>query len=62
MTINKGDQFSATYSSQKYKIAGKWCGNLVLAPITAKDEDCLIYSAGEMEEMLATGKFVKEAG
>ena len=62
MTINKGEQFNATYSSQTYAIAGKWCGNLILAPTKAGDGECLIYSAGEMEELLATGKFIREAG
>ena len=62
MSFHKGDRFSATYSSQTYEIAGKWCGNLVLAPINAGDEECLIYSAGEIEELLNLGKFVREAG
>lgn len=62
MTINKGDRFRATYSDQSYAIVGKWCGNLVLAPTKANDEDCLIYSIGEIEELLATGKFIREGG
>ena len=62
MTINKGDRFSATYSNQSYTIVGKWCGNLVLAPAKAGDDECLIYSACEVEELLTTGKFVREAG
>jgi len=60
--MNKGDRFNATYSSQTYEIVGKWCGSLVLAPTKTGDEECLIYSAGEMEELLATGKFAREAG
>jgi len=52
MKIQKGDQFYATYSN----------GNLVLAP-TAKDNDeCLIYSVGEIEEMVNTLKWVRETG
>ena len=62
MNIHKGDRFSATYSNQTHEIAGKCCGNLVLAPIKADDEECLIYSAGEVEELLCTGKFVREVG
>ena len=60
--MNKGDRFSATYSNQSYTIVGKWCGNLVLAPTKAGDNECLIYSAEEIEELLVAGKFVREAG
>lgn len=62
MTLHKGDHFRATYSNQTYEIAGKWCGDLVLAPSKLDNDECLIYSAGEIEELLATGKFVREAG
>ena len=62
MRIQKGDLFNATYSKQSCVIVGKWGGNLVLAP-TAKDNDeCLIYSAGEIEELVNTLKWVREAG
>ena len=60
MRIQKGDRFKAAYSKQSYVIVGKWGVNLVLAP-TAKDNDeCLIYSAGEIEELVTDAKF-KEA-
>lgn len=62
MKMKKGDRFQATYSDQNYEIVGKWCGDLVLAPATPGDEECLIYSAGEIEELLETGKFVREGG
>ena len=62
MKMKKGDRFQATYSDQTYEIVGKWCGDLVLAPATLGDEECLIYSAGEIEELLETGKFVREGG
>ena len=62
MRIQKGDLFQATYSKQRYVIVGKWGGTLVLAP-TAKDNDeCLIYSADEIEELVNTLKWVREAG
>lgn len=62
MRIQKGDLFQATYSKQRYVIVGKWGGSLVLAP-TAKDNDeCLIYSADEIEELVNTLKWVREAG
>lgn len=62
MRIQKGDRFKATYSKQSYVIVGKWGGNLVLAP-TAKDNDeCLIYSVGEIEELVNTLKWIRETG
>lgn len=61
MRIQKGDRFLATYSKQSYVIVGKWGGNLVLAP-TAKDNDeCLIYMAEEIEELVNKLKWVREA-
>lgn len=62
MKIQKGDQFHATYSKQKYVIVGKWGGNLVLAPTAKDNEECLIYSVGEIEELVNTLKWVREAG
>jgi hypothetical protein len=62
MTINKGDHFQAAYSNQGYVIVGKWCGNLVLAPTENDNDECLIYSAGEIEELVTTFKWVREAG
>jgi len=62
MRIQKGDRFKATYSKQSYIIVGKWGGNLVLAP-TAKDNDeCLIYSADEIEGLVNTLKWIRETG
>ncbi len=62
MKIQKGDRFQATYSNQSYVIVGKWCGNLVLAPTSTDNDECLIYSAGEIEELVNTFKWVREAG
>jgi hypothetical protein len=62
MTIKKGDRFQATYSKQRYVIVGKWGGNLVLAPMAKDNDECLIYSADEIEELVSTLKWVREAG
>ncbi len=62
MRIQKGDQFKSTYSNQSYVIVGKWCGNLVLASIAKDNDECLIYSAGEIEELVNTLKWIREAG
>lgn len=60
MIIQKGDRFRTTYSNQVYEVAGRWDRSIVLMPINSKDEECLIYSAGEIEELLETGRFAKE--
>lgn len=62
MTMKKGDRYQATYSNQRYVIVGKWCGNLVLAPLDKDDNECLIYSAGEIEELVSTCKWIREEG
>jgi hypothetical protein len=59
--MQKGDRFKATYSKQSYVIVGKWGGNLVLAPTTKDDDECLIYSTGEIEELVNSFKWVREA-
>ena len=61
MKIQKGDLFQATYSNQSYVIVGKWCGDLVLAATTKDNDECLIYSAGEIEELVSTFKWLREA-
>jgi hypothetical protein len=60
MTIKKDDRFRANYSNQVYQVAGKWGQDIVLAPVNPDDEECLIYEASEIEELLDAGKFVKE--
>jgi len=62
MKIQKGDRFLAAYSKQTYVIVGKWGGNRVLAPTMPDNDECLIYSDGEIEEMVASRKWVREAG
>ena len=62
MNIQKGDRFYATYSKQTYQIAGKWGGNWVLAPVDADNNDCLIYMNEEIEEMVGSRKWLREAG
>ncbi len=58
--MKKKERFKATYSDKVYEIAGWWEGSIVLSPVDAEDDRCLIYTAGEMEELLQTGELEKE--
>ena len=62
MSIKKGDKFYATYSKQTYQIAGKWGANWVLVPMDPDNNECLIYMAEEIEEMVNRRQWLQEAG
>lgn len=57
MAIQKKDRFKANYNGKIYEVAGRWDRNIVLSPVDEKDEECLIYTEGEIEELLETGRF-----
>ncbi len=58
MTIKRGDRFKTPY--ELYEVAGKWLGDIVLAPVNTDKDECLIYSTGEIEDLIQLGKFVME--
>ena len=60
MTIKKGDRFKTSYSNETFEVAGKWLGDYVLTPVRSDLQECLIYSAGDVEELLETGTLIKE--
>lgn len=60
--IIKGDQFKAAYGNRTYKVVGKWGGNLVLAPTGPDNDECLIYSAEEIDEMVDHRKWTRIGG
>ena len=62
MTSKKGERFQATYSKRMYVIVGQWCGNLVLAPMDKDDNECLIYSADEIKELVSTSQLIRKVG
>ena len=62
MNIQKGDRFVANYSKQGYVIVGKWGGNLVLAPTNKDNDECLMYLAEEIEELVNGRKWLRETG
>ena len=62
MAIKKQDRVRAAYNGKVYEVAGRWDSSIVLSPIDPKDEQCLIYAPGEMEELLETGECQQEGG
>ena len=62
MRMQKGDRFIVTYSKQGYVIVGNWGGNLVLAPTSKDNDECLIYMTEEIEELVNRRQWVREAG
>lgn len=61
MMIQKKERFE-NRSGKVYEIAGKWDRDFILAPIEEIDDECLIYTPGEMEEFLETGYFKRVGG
>jgi hypothetical protein len=57
--VKKKERFIATYN-KVYEIAGRWEGSIVLSPVDTQDDQCLLYTAGEMKELLQTGGLQKE--
>lgn len=62
MAYSKGDTFWATYSDQDYVIVGKWHGNFVLASVKPDNDECLFYSANEIEELVNNSTLIPKAG
>ena len=60
-SIKKGNRFRANYSGETYEIVGKWNGNLVLASSTLGSDECLIYLAEEIEEMVSAKQWARVA-
>ena len=58
--MKKKERFKATYSNKVYEISGRWEGSIVLSPVDAEDDRCLIYTAGEVEELLQSGELKRE--
>lgn len=56
--MQKGDYFIAKRSEKIYQLVGRWDKSLVLAS-AGDDESVLIYTASELEELIATGEFGK---
>lgn len=61
MAIKKGDRFRTTLN-RVYEVAGRWGRDIVLSPVNLEDEECQIYTVGEIEELIENGRLVKEVG
>ena len=58
--MKKKERFKATYSNKVYEIAGRWDGSIVLSPVGGLDDRCLIYTAGEIQELIQNGELFRE--
>ena len=56
--FSKGALIQSVRTGSTYQIAGKWSGTLVLAPISESDADCLLYQAGELQELIDARDFI----
>jgi hypothetical protein len=57
--MKKGDFLIAKGSAKVYQIVGRWDRSVVLAPAGEDDEQVLIYTASELEELIAERQFSK---
>jgi len=58
MKVQKGDQFRITNTNQKYEVVGRWGEEIVLASVSMDKDDCLIYSQGEIEELIDSNMLI----
>ncbi|OLS02573.1 hypothetical protein [Tissierella creatinophila] len=54
--MKKKDMFKASYNKKIYEFVGKWGCDIILSPVEAEDDQCLIYTANEIKEFLETGE------
>jgi len=61
MIIKKKDRFE-NKRGKVYEIAGRWGNDYVLSPVKDDYDNCLVYSAGEMEEFIQERDFKRLGG
>lgn len=54
--FEKGQRFETSHDKETYEFVGKWSGSMVLAPENDENADVLIYTEGEINELLDDGK------
>lgn len=57
--MHKGECFITKDSSAIFRLVGRWGKALVLSSISDSDEEVLMYSPAELEELIGTGQFRK---
>lgn len=57
--MKKGDYLVKRGNNKIYVIAGHWGKEIVLADTDEESEEILIYSAAELEGLIARGEFGK---
>ena len=58
--MKKNDRFKTNYDNKTYRIAGRWEGSIILSPEDDNDDRCLIYTPGEIEELLEKGELIRD--
>ena len=58
--MKKKERFTVAHNDKFYEVAGRWEDAIVLSPVDPEDDNCLIYTAGEIAEFLLTGRLQKE--
>lgn len=58
----KGQRFETSYDNETYEFVGKWSGSMVLAPENDENGEVLIYTEGEINELMDAGKLKLIAG
>ncbi|NLU10059.1 MAG: hypothetical protein GXW90_03770 [Tepidanaerobacter acetatoxydans] len=58
--MKKKERFTTAYNNKVYEVAGRWEDAIILSPVDPEDDNCLIYTAGEIAEFLLTGRLQKE--
>jgi hypothetical protein len=56
--LNKTDIVNFKWSEGNYEVVGKWLGDYVFSPVNEDDDQCLVYSEGDIKEFYETGKIV----
>lgn len=57
--MKKGELFITKGSNKVYQIVGRWDQEVVLAPLCETEEQVLIYTTTELEELIRLGHFRK---
>ena len=56
VVFKKGQRFETSYDNETYEFVGEWSGSMVLAPENDGNAEVLIYTEGEINELMDEGK------